>query len=183
MRRVGLPTPEAIDDLWLQEATSAAIGAMQNMIRSGAIASATPLSRLTQGELGWLFGAGLFAWTRTRAEQATAEGWDTEAALRLTALDPQPWDAGAVAHVLPQLGQLPGFDWSKPIGAWPKDQMVRFLLKAMRLIGEAMIARDVGGGIATKQSLDRMQRVASAAGGGPLMTPEELNQRTPGHVG
>ena len=81
--------------------------------------------------------------------------------LRLTGLDPQPWDAGAVEQILPELGALPGIDWSKPIGAWPKDQMVRFLLEALRLIDKAMIARDVGGGITTKRkSLDEMQRIA-----------------------
>ena len=35
-------------------------------------------ARLTDIELGWLIAAGLFAWIKTRAEQATAEGWDTK---------------------------------------------------------------------------------------------------------
>ena len=70
----------------------------------GTIPPATPVSRLSDIELGWLIAAGLFAWIKTRAEQATAEGWDTEETLRQTSLDPQPWDAGAVAHILPQLG-------------------------------------------------------------------------------
>ena len=80
-----------------------------------------PISRLSDIELGWLFAASLFAWINARAEQATAEGWDVEETLRLTSLNPQPWDAGAVAQILPQLGALPGVDWSKPIGAWSKD--------------------------------------------------------------
>jgi len=54
--------------------------------------------------------------------------------------------------------------------------MTRFLLEALKLTDKAMIARDVGGGIATKrQSLDQMQRIASAEAGGPLMTPSEPN--------
>ena len=39
-----------------------------------------------------------------------------------------------------------------------------------------MIARDIGGGITTRgKSLEEMQRIASAEAGGPLMTPDELN--------
>ena len=54
-----------------------------------------PVGRLTDSELGWLFAAALFAWIRTRAEQATSEGWDTEETLRTIALTPAPWDAGS----------------------------------------------------------------------------------------
>ena len=56
---------------------------------------------------------------------------------------------------------MPGIDWAKPISAWSKDQMVRFLLEAMKLIHTAMIARDVGGSITTnRKSLEEMQRIA-----------------------
>jgi hypothetical protein len=37
------------------------------------------------------------------ARQATSEEIDTERTIRLVALDPQPWDAGAVATILPEL--------------------------------------------------------------------------------
>ena len=176
-RKIGAPTPRALDDIWQRRATAAAIVAVREMIRDGdAIPPATPASQLCDLELGWLIAASLFAWIKTRAEQATAEGWDTEMTLRITGLDPQPWDAGAVESILPELGALPDVDWSKPITSWPKDQMVSFLLEALRLINAAMIARDVGGGITTKgKSLEEMQRVAAAEAGGPLMTPDELN--------
>ena len=82
------------------------------MIDGDAIPKAAPIGRLTDIELGWLIAAGLFAWIRTRAEQATAEGWDTEQTLRTTALDPEPWDAGAVAYVLPELAKLQDIDWN-----------------------------------------------------------------------
>jgi hypothetical protein len=39
----------------------------------------------------------LFAWISKRAEQAACEQLDTEQTIRLTGLDPEPWDAGAVA--------------------------------------------------------------------------------------
>ncbi len=176
-RKIGAPTPRALDDIWQRRATAEAIVAVRAMIRDGgAIPPATPVSRLSDLELGWLTAASLFAWIKTRAEQATAEGWDTELTLRLTGLDPQPWDAGAVETILPELGELRGVDWSMPITSWPKDRMVRFLLEALRLVNAAMIARDVGGGITTKgKSLEEMQRIAAAEAGGPLMTPDELN--------
>ena len=39
-------------------------------------------------EHGWVTAASLFAWIKCRSEQATAEGWHTELALRLTSLEP-----------------------------------------------------------------------------------------------
>ena len=177
VRKIGIPTSEVIDDIWQKRATAAAIAAVRQVVDGDAIRKATPIGRLTDVELGWLVAAALFAWIRTRAEQATAEGWETEQTLRVTALDPQPWDAGAVAHILPQLGQLEDIDWERPIGGWSKDTVIRFLLAAMKLITAAMIARDVsGGGIATnRKSLDQMQRIASAEAGGSLTAPGELD--------
>jgi hypothetical protein len=176
IRKIGVPTAEGINDVWQRRATAAAILAVRDVIRGGAIPAAARVERLTDIELGWLFTAALFGWIKTRAEQATAEGWDVEETLRLTSLNPQPWDAGAVESILPQLGTLPDIDWSKAIGHWSKDQMVRFLLQALGLIDKAMIARDFGGSITTRRkSLDEMQRTASAEAGGPLMTPGEFN--------
>jgi len=127
-----------------------------------------------------LAAAPIFAWIKCRSEQAVAEGWNMEETLRLTALDPQPWDAGAVENILPDLAELPDVDWEKPIKFWPKKMMVRFLLEALELINKAMIARDIGGGITTKRkSLDEMQRTASAEAGGPLMTPDEMKNEIP----
>jgi hypothetical protein len=176
-RRIGIPAAEAIDDVWQRRATAAAIVAMRQVIDGDAIPKATPIGRLSDIELGWLIAAGLFAWIRTRAEQATAEGWDTEQTLRTIALDPSPWDAGAVAHILPQLAELEDIDWERPVGAWSKDTVIRFLLAAMKLISTAMIARDVtGAGVTTnRKSLEQMQRIASAEAGGALVTPGELD--------
>ena len=101
-RTIGMPTADSIDDIWQRRATAAAIAAVRQVIDGDAIPKAASIGRLTDIELGWLITAGLFAWIRTRAEQATAEGWDTEQTLRTTALDPEPWDAGAVAHILPR---------------------------------------------------------------------------------
>ena len=180
-RRIGIPIADTIDDIWQRRATAAAIAAIRQVIDGDAIPKATPVGRLTDVELGWLIAAGLFAWIRTRAEQATAEGWDTEQTLRTTALDPQPWDAGAVAHILPRLADLDGIDWERPVAAWSKDTVTRFLLAAMKLITAAMTARDVSsGGVTTNHKpLEQMQRIASAEAGGPLAAPGEFNDALP----
>ena len=169
-RTVSMPAADSIDDIWQRRATAAAIAAVRQVIDGGVIPKAASIGRLTDIELGWLVAAGLFAWIRTRAEQATAEGGDTEQTLHTTALDPGPWDAGAVVYILPELAKLDGITWSK-------DTMIRFLLAAMKLITAAMAARDIsGGGIATnRKSVEEMQRVASAEVGGPLAAPGELN--------
>jgi hypothetical protein len=179
--KIGIPRPGAVDDIWQRRATAAAIAAVRRVIEGEAIPKATPIGRLSDIELGWLAAAGLFAWIRTRAEQATAEGWDTEQALRTTSLEPEPWDAGAVTHILPQLAELEGIDWERPVGAWSKDTVTHFLLAAMRLITAAMTARHVSSGeIAThRKPLDRMQRTASAEAGERLAAPGELNDSVP----
>jgi hypothetical protein len=179
-RKFGEPTSESLDDVWQRRGMSAAVAAVRKVITGGTIPPGTPIGRLNDIELGWMVAAGLFAWLGTRAEQATAEGTDTELALRLTALDPEPWDAGAVAYALPDIANIKDVDWNRPIGSWPKDMIVKFLLGAMPIIRNAMIARDVGGGVGTKRkSLDEMQRVASAEAGGALVTPDELNDEIP----
>lgn len=180
-RIIGVPTRSAIEDQWQRRATAASIVAVREVIAGGVIPPATPISRLSDIELGWLTAANLFAWIKCRSEQATAEGWDMESTLRQTDLNPPPWDAGAVTSILPELGGMDGVDWSKPIIAWPKDVMTRFLLEAFRLINKAMIARDAGGGgITTKRrSRDEMQRIAGAEAGGSLMTPCEMNDDFP----
>ena len=110
----------------------------------GPIPPGTPIGRLSDIEWGWIVAAILFAWIDMRAQQAAAEQLDTERTIRMTALDPQPWDAGAVAAILPDLASAcSDIDWSKPLTAWSRETMVEFLLKAMPLIRKAMIARDL----------------------------------------
>jgi hypothetical protein len=175
-RPVGIPTPSALEDAWQRRATAAAIEAARRVIKvDGVIPPGTPIGRLGDGEWGWLVAAVLFGWISTRAEQATAESIDTELAIRTSGLDPEPWDAGAVATVLPELAES-GIDWAKPLGEWPRETMIGFLLTAMRLIHKAMIARDISErGITRNSSATVIARQANAAAGGPLMTPGEIN--------
>jgi hypothetical protein len=46
-RRIGLPTAEAIDDVWQRRATAAAIAAVRQVIDGDAIPKATPIGRLS----------------------------------------------------------------------------------------------------------------------------------------
>jgi hypothetical protein len=178
MRKVGLVAESAIEDAWQRQATAAAIAAARGVVKhDGPIPPGTPIGRLSDIQWGWIVAAILFAWISIRAEQATTEQLDTERTIRMTALDPQPWDAGAVATILPELAAAcPDIDWTQPLGAWPRETMVEFLLVAMQLIRKAMIARDISEtGITQKSSADMIARQANAAAGGPLMTPDELN--------
>ena len=177
-RRIGEVSLSAIEDLWQRRATEAAIKAVRGAVYAGGpIPPLTPAGRLSDIEWGWIIATILFAWISTRAEQAASENLDTERTLRMVALDPTPWDAGAVAAILPELADAcPDIDWSLPLAAWPRNTMVQFLLTAMRLIRQAMIARDISEkGISRKTSADRIAREANAAAGGPLMTPGEWN--------
>jgi hypothetical protein len=146
-----MPSSAAEDD-WQKKATTAAIEAARR-VASGddaAISKNTPIGRLSDLEWGWIVTAALFAWIATRAEQAAAEELNVEQTIRLTGLDPNPWDAGAIAAILPELG-CRGIDWSKALNDWTRETMIEFLLDALRLVRRGMIARDRGGGI-TRQS-------------------------------
>ena len=88
------------------------------------IRMATPIGRLSDVEWGWIVAAIIFAWIARRAEQAAAEGLDAERTVRMTGYDPDPWDAGAVATILPESRRPPGVDWSKPLADWPREEMI-----------------------------------------------------------
>ena len=119
------------------------------------------------------------AGTELKAEDValSAEKIDTEQLICMTTLNPQPWDAGAVAAILSELADAcTGVDWSKPLTAWPKDDIIEFLLKAMLLIRKAIFARDMSGkGITRQSSAATIARQANAAAGGSFMTPDEFN--------
>src|SRR5262249_58301146 len=135
---------------------------------------------LSDPEWGWILAAMLFAWISKRAEQAATEQLDTERTIRMTALDPEPWDAGAVAAILPDLANACAevVDWSKPLADWPRETIIEFLLKAMPLIRKATIARDLSEkGITRQSSAGTIARQANAAAGGPLMTSDESNDK------
>jgi hypothetical protein len=178
MVTVGQVSLSALEDQWQRDATAAAIAAARGVIRTdGSIPPGTPIGRLSDTEWGWIIAAVLFAWISKRAGQAAAEQLDTEQLIRMTALDPEPWDAGAVLAILPELADAcAGLDWSKPLTEWSRENITEFLLKAMPLIRKAKIARDMSAkGITRQSSAAAIARQANAAAGGPLMTPDEFN--------
>jgi hypothetical protein len=164
-RRFSFPTASAVEDVWQRRATAAAIAAARKIIHTdGVIPPGTPIGRLGDVEWGWLVAAILFGWIRTRAAQAVAEEIDTERCIRMTGLDPEPWDAGAVMVILPELAATPDIDWSKPFGQWPQDTVISFLITAMRLIRKAMIARDLSDrGVTQKSSASTIARTRQRA--------------------
>jgi hypothetical protein len=178
IKKIGEVSISAIEDQWQRDATTAAIAGARGVVQmDGPIPPGTPIGRLSDIEWGWIVAAILFAWISMRAQQATSEEIDLERTIRLITLDPQPWDAGSVATILPDLAdECRDIDWSKPVTAWPRDTMVEFLLKAVRLIRKAMIARDQSDkGITRKSSASTISRQANAAAGGPLITADEWN--------
>jgi hypothetical protein len=172
-RTIGQVSLSALEDEWQRRATAAAIEAARGVVTvGGAVPPGTPVGRLSDAELGWLLAAMLFAWISKRAEQATCEQLDTEQTIRLTGLDPEPWDSGCVAAILPELASTCTIDWSQPLSSWPRDTMIEFLLAAMRLIRKATIARDLSDkGITRRSSASTVARQANAASGGPLIAP------------
>jgi hypothetical protein len=177
-RTIGMVSPSALEDEWQRRATAAAIEAARGVVKlDGPIPPGTPIGRLSDTEWGWILAAMLFAWISKRAEQAAAEQLDTEQTIRLTGLGPEPWDAGAVVAILPELAAAcGGIDWAQPLTAWARDAMVEFLLTAMRLIRKATIARDLSDkGVSHQSNASTIARQANAAAGGPLMTADEWN--------
>jgi hypothetical protein len=154
------PSISAIEDIWQRRATDAAIKAARDIVTfGGAIPPGTPIGKLSYTEWGWLVAAIIFAWISMRAEQATTEGLDTELTIRVIgSRRGEPWDAGAIATILPDLfAAIEGWqsatkiDWTLPIQDWSRQQMVDFLLNAFYLTRNAMTARDIGGGTVTNK--------------------------------
>ena len=164
---IGEVSLSALADQWQRDATAAAITAMRGVVQmDGPIPPGTPVGRLSDTEWGWILAAMLFAWISKRAQQATAEQLDSEQTIRMTALDPQPWDSGAVAAILPELADACAdtVDWSKPLAQWPRETIIEFLLKAMPLIRKAVIARDLSDrGITRQSSVATIARQVNAA--------------------
>jgi hypothetical protein len=140
---------------WGDRATAAAIATARRIVlgKDALINKNIPVGRLNDLMWGWIISAAIFAWIATRAEQATMEGLDVETVIRTTMLDPNPWDAGAVAAILPKLVDVPGIDWQKSLTDFSREQMVAFLVAALGLMRTAIRARDFGGGSITRKSV------------------------------
>ena len=109
-----------------------------------------PIGHLSDVEWGWIVSAILFGWIRERASQATSNGLQTEKQLQQTGLDPDPWDAGAIGTILPELANAK-VDWNASLAELSRDEMIVFLGDAYTLIQKAMLARDLGEHQITRQ--------------------------------
>jgi hypothetical protein len=174
VKKLHFPSPTAIEDIWLRRATAVAIEQARAVITGGAVPPNTPVGRLSDVEWGWVVAAVLFGWISTRAEQATDSGIGVEQSIRATSIDPDPWDVGAIASILPELADA-DVNWSKPLAELSRDEMGTFLGDAFSLIRKAMAARDLGQGLVTRRTPASTAREALAAAGGLQMTPDELN--------
>jgi hypothetical protein len=176
------PSLSAQNDAWLRKASAAAIAEARKAVRDdGAIPPSTPIGRLSDHEFGWIVSGALYGWISTRSQQATEESWDQEKTIRTTGFVPEPWDAGAVATILPWLFEsCPTLDWTKPIAEWPREAMIEFLLMALRLIRRAVIARDLSERQLTGgDPAGVIARQANYGAGGPRMTPDEYDSGIP----
>jgi hypothetical protein len=178
-KKLHFPSLTAIEDIWLRRATAVAIEQARAVISGGAVPPNTPVGRLSDVEWGWVAAAVLFGWIKTRAEQATDSGVGPNESIRSTGIDPDPWDVGAVASILPELADT-DIDWNKPLTDLSREEMTAFLTDALSLIQKAMAARDRGQDLVTRRTPASTAREALAAAGGSLMEPDELNDSLDG---
>jgi hypothetical protein len=159
--QIRLPVASAIEDAWQRQAMSVAIAKARAVVSGGAVPPMTLVGRLSDTQWGWIVTSVLFGWISERATQATANGLDTEKAIRDTGINPNPWDAGAVATILPELADAP-IDWTVPLVELSRDEMITFLGAAYTLIDKAMQARELGGNTITRKSPDGTAETADA---------------------
>jgi hypothetical protein len=124
----------------LEQATAAMIAAARKVALSNGPLMNTPVGRLTDQQWGVLCTASLFAWIRCRNEQAIGESYDAEQKICDTGLQPSPINVAIVTSILPKLAETAGIDWSLPLLAWSKDEMINFLMLVWKLIDKAEIA-------------------------------------------
>lgn len=174
--------PRDIEADWDVKATQSAIDAAREVIGANGINARSMISSLNDIEWGWIVAASIFAWIKTRAQQAVAEGRGYEETIRsMPNRDPEPWEAGALESILPSLGELKGIDWTKPVGDWSKETIVSFAWQIHRLTDSALAARDEGAVDKIVRRLNQpvMERKNSAAHGGPLLSRKEMDDDIP----
>lgn len=166
---------------WDVKATQSAIDAAKAVVSGDGINSRAMISSLSDLEWGWIAAAAIFAWIKTKSQQAVEEGTSYDLPIRaMTNRDPAPWEVGAVETILPALGNL-NLPWEKPIGEWPKPTITSFAWHIHRLSTSALAARDEGAGctIARRLSQNQTERELSSAQGGTLLARTELNDDIP----
>jgi hypothetical protein len=149
-KKLRLPSLSAIEDSWQREATRVAIEKARVAVRGGTVPPNTPIGRLSDTEWGWIVAAVLFGWIDVRARQAVGNGIGVNKHIRDTGIDPDPWDAGAIAAILPELAK-PEIDWTRSLADFTREEIIEFLGDAYNLISKAMLARDTGEKLVTRR--------------------------------
>jgi len=163
------------EDEWQKRATASAIASAREVVSKDGINSRASIGSLGEIEWGWIVAAAIFGWIKVRAEQAVHEGSCYEIPIRtMTGREPAPWEAGAIATILPQLGNLDAVPWGKPIGDWSKDEITSFAWQIYKLTDSALARRDEGAK-PVDFSKDKAERINSAANGGGFLSHKELN--------
>lgn len=161
---------------WDRKGLQSAIEASRQVVGDG-INGRAMISSLSEIEWGWISAAAVFAWIKTKAQQAVEEGGNYDITIRTA--PGQPWEMGAVESILPKLGDM-DLPWSQPLGEWPKETITSFAWQIHQLVNAALALRDEG---ASRdhivRRLDQAEREVSAANGGPLMTRQELSDEFP----
>jgi hypothetical protein len=185
MKKARISAVSAEYDEWLRRGTASAVAKVRELICSELIPSTRTAGHLNESQLTWIVSAAVWGWIVTRSEQASSEGLDTERAIRVTNLDPDPWDLGSVKAILPELAKTcSDFDWSKPANKWTKDELAEFLLVGFNLIKRAHAARDIAEEkIAGKPPVpDIVARQINRTGGNPAMTVDEIKELNDGLI-
>lgn len=174
--------PQNHDDDWDVKATQSAIEAARAVISPEGINGRSMIASLSEIEWGWIVAAAIFAWIKTKAQQAVACGTGYEENIRFMAgRDPQPTEAGQIESILSDLSGIDGIDWSKPVAEWTKPQIIQFVWCAHRMMMQATDRHNDGmqDKIVQRISQTQSERLHSAASGGPLMSRDELNDDVP----
>lgn len=184
MAQAAAKKPREIEADWDRKATQSAIAAAKDVCKdTSGINARAAIGSLSDIEWGWVCAAAIFGYIKTKAEQAVAESIGYDTAIRtFNHRDPAPWEAGAVATILPVLGEMQGVDWGKPIGEWSKDQITSFAWQIYRLTDSAIAARDEGATdkIVKHLSQPEMEAENSAANGRPLFSRnDDMNDEIP----
>lgn len=130
-------------DDWLRRATAEAIAQAKKVVGTDGVPTRTPVGNLGDYEWGWIVSAAIVGWIDVKAQEAVAHGLTIERAILAAPGDPEPWDAGAVAAVLPQLADVV-LPWDQPVGAWDKASVVKLLWAGHGLVAQALAARTRG---------------------------------------
>jgi hypothetical protein len=120
------------EDAWQAEATAQAVADARSMAQSEAKLANTPVGKLSEQQWGWIINAGIFAWIKTRYQQAVAEGLACEEFV--TRMSPSPRDSAIVQSILKPLASQAKIDWSKKLAAWSKQEMTDFVGLSWALI-------------------------------------------------